>query len=209
MSFDVSVNDVLELKFYSHQQGQYAINTRHYRVTAIGGAGRTDANFCVAMDTLFAPLFKALMCTNAQYVGTSAQIIRNIRRPKTVVTGGSGSGTLDTDALPRQTAGLIQLKTDEASRHGRGRMYVPFPDEGSNSPLGIPTMDYITLLDNLAVKLDDVQTITVGADSATFQPVIYNRVTHSVIPVTSANTLNLWATCRRRSDVRGGDRPPF
>jgi len=209
MSFDLEVNQVLEVKLYSHSSGQYAINTRHYRVTGIQGTGETDVNAAARVETELAASFKAALCEQAEYLGLSLQIIRTPRRPKTVVTAGSGPGLVEGEILPRQVAGLITVLTDTASRQGRGRMYVPFPAESRNTALGVPTAEYLGELDAIAIKLDNTLVVGAGANTATIQPVLYNRVSHAVTPVTGIRVNSNWATQRRRSDIRGGDRAPF
>lgn len=209
MSYDLEVNQVLEAKLYAQSSGQYSVNTRHYRVTAIAGTGETDVNAAARIETELAPAFKACLNENANYLGLSLQIIRTIRRPKAVVTAGSGPGLIEGDALPRQVCGLITVLTDTASRNGRGRMYVPFPPESRNLATAVPNAEYLGELDSLAIKLDNVLVVGGGGNTASIQPVLYNRVTQAVIPVTGVRVAALWATQRRRSDIRGGDRPPF
>jgi len=209
MSYDLDVNQVLELKFYSHQRGQYAINTRHYRVSAKAGLGDTDVNAGIKLNTELAGAYIACLGNDAQFLGVSIQLIRNTRRPKTVLTTSAGDGGFEGEPLPRQVAGLIKVTTDEASRHGRGRMYVPFPPESANTNTGVPSGAYIDALNNLALKLDDLMVVGGGGNTVTLQPVLYNRATNAVIPVTSAGAAPVWATQRRRADVRGGDKPPF
>lgn len=209
MSYELEVNQVLEVRLYAHSAGQYSVNTRHYRVTAVAGAGETDGNAAVRVETELAAAFKACLNENAEYLGLSLQIIRTIRRPKSIVSAGSGPGLIEGDILPRQVAGLITLTTDTASRSGRGRMYVPFAPESRNLATGVPNPEYLGELDALAIKLDNILVVGAGADTATIQPVLYNRTTHAVIPVTGIRVASHWATQRRRSDIRGGDRPPF
>lgn len=209
MSYDLAVNNLLELKFYCHQRGQYTINTRHYRVTGIVGTGETDVNAGIKLNTELAGAFIACVGADAQFLGVSIQLVKPIRRPKTVLTTSAGDGGLEGEPLPRQVAGLIKVTTDEASRHGRGRMYVPFPTEAVNTATGVPSGAYVDALNNLALKLDDIITVGGGGNTATLQPVLWNRATDARIQVTGAAAAAVWATQRRRADIRGGDRPPF
>jgi hypothetical protein len=208
MPFVLQVNDVCEWKWYGHSQGQYSINVRHYRVTAITGDSQSDGNLLSALVTKFAGAIRACMSEHSTHVAMSLQIIRNIRRPMVIDYTGAGVGTFAGESLPRQVAGLIKLTSEEATRHGRGRTYVPFPSEGANDVNGFPTGAYVDALHNLALLMDD--SVSVGdVDTITAYPVIYNRSTHGVTTITTATERQEWATQRRRSDIRGGDKPPL
>lgn len=209
MPFALVEGNVLEVKFYSRCEGQVAINVRHYVVDDIVGAGRTDAQMLDVIAADIAPRIQALLNEEAFYLGTSLQIIRLPRRPALVRVIESGAGTYAGEALPKQVAGLIKLVSADATRHGRGRFYAPFPSENANGADARPNAGYMDALDDLGEKLASPQVSTGGADSATAVPVIYNRTTHAVIRILDNVERQLWATQRRRSDVRGGDRLPF
>ena len=51
-----------------------------------------------------------------------------------------------TDAMPYQTQGLVQYGTNAFidGRRVKGRQYIPFPMEGANDVLGVPTSGYKT-----------------------------------------------------------------
>jgi hypothetical protein len=88
-------------------------------------------------------------------------------------------------------------------------MYVPFPSELHNDEDGFPNAAYLVLLSVFAGLFDDPQEAGGGGNTATLSPIIYNRNTNVGTPVTGFDASSVWATCRRRSDVRGGDRVPF
>lgn len=209
MAVNLVVGDVVETKIYCAYETQRSINTRHYRVTALAGAGATDLDVADRLDTLWAGHVKALLATPARYLGTSAQIVQLTRRPRQIDNGNNGAGSAGLQGLPRQSCGLIQLTSAVAARSGRGRNYIPFPAEDDNEATAIPSNDYLTRLDALAQ--DFLIGITVGAlpNTASLTPVLYRRDTGTTIDVTAVDIRQIWVTQRRRSDVRGGDREPF
>lgn len=209
MATPVESGDLVEVKIYAHSEGQYSINTLHYAVTGVMGSTVTDAAFALSFETAVAPLLKDCMSAGAEYIGISAQIIRPVRRPAVAVNVLQGIGSVVGDVLPRQVAGLLRKKTSIASRHGRGRVYVPFPSEASNTAAGYPLLAYITALSALGAELDDVRVVNVAADSATFTPVVFNRTALTGISITEMQAASTWATVRRRADNRGADRAPF
>lgn len=209
MSFEVAVNNILEMKLYARCQGQTSITVRHYRCTALAGTGRLDTDCVSALDGKFATPFKECLCTDAQYLGTSLQIIKSIRRGLVYTTVSTGDGQYAGEPLPKQTAGLITLRTEEATRAGRGRMYIPFPAEGANHSDAKPTGAYLDALHNFALLVDDTVVVVSGANSVTLVPVIYHRATLGTTNITEAVERTYWGTQRRRSDVAGGDRLPF
>lgn len=66
-------------------------------------------------------------------------------------------GTASAGALPLQICGLISLRTSNFTRAGRGRSYVPYPDQGKNDTDaqlgGIPTTGYISTVEGAVATL--------------------------------------------------------
>lgn len=209
MAIDLSVNDKLEMKIYCRNEGQVSVNTRHYKVSALTGTGKTDADAAAEFSNQVAAAMRDCLAVGGTFLGISGQILRPIRRVKVVVTVDNGAGTFAGETLPRQVAGLIRLGSETASRHGRGRVYVPFPSEGANSVTGFPTGAYLTVLDVLRDKVTQNITVGAGANTVTLVPVLYHRPTGDTVQVTNGVSAQVWATQRRRSDIRGGDRSPF
>jgi len=205
----LTVGDVVEARLYSHSEGQYAINTLHYKVTAEAGGGSTDSIFAGDLSELFPAALKDCMSVEAAYVGLSVQIIRPTRRPKIVNLVGAGDGTFAGDILPRQVAGIIRKKTNTGNRHGLGRMFVPFPSEDCNSLTGFPSVAYTDKMEILATKVLTTVVSADGANTSTLVPVLYDRVLHNTIELSGGEIATVWGTCKRRSDVRGADRLPF
>jgi len=95
------------------------------------------------------------------------------------------------EMLPFQCATVISLLTASATRHGRGRFYLP--------PLAVSTLDTgrtsaaaITTLDTAWTAFFD----SLNTDGV--NPVVRNRTGHVSTPVTSARVGNVIDTQRRR-----------
>jgi hypothetical protein len=121
-------------------------------------------------------------------------------------------------SLPLQVSGLISLKTDLATRRGRGRIYVPFPSASQSGTAGGASQAYV---DNLVIlkemMIGDRGMIGGGAD-ITWRPVIFGRrrdatIDQPALPeifveVKSGTALGKWATQRRRGAYGRANVPP-
>ncbi len=205
----LAATDLVEFKIYCYSEGQYSINTLHYAVTDVIGLSVTDTLASTTLDALWVDVIRPCVSENAEYIGSSTQIALPIRRPKKVVTANAGIGLFAGDVLPRQVAGLVRKLTAIASRHGRGRMFVPFPSEECNSEDGFPNVAYKAVLADIAATLAQPVNVVDGANEVTLVPVIFDRVAGTGLEIVSGEVGQVWGTCKRRSDIRGADRPPF
>lgn len=209
MANALNVNDILELKWYCVLNGQYSVNTRHYKVFSVTGAGKTDSQALTQIQGDLAPFIKNIMSNEARYLGDSAQIIRPVRRPATFSSTETGVGLVASDALPPYVAGLLSFVSNTANRHGRGRNFIAFPAESDNDPTGIPSVAYRAGLIALGAYLDVPLEIGTLPDTVVLTPVLYDRTTHATVEVTDSHARTVWSHCKRRSMIRGGDRPPL
>jgi len=205
----LALGNVVEAKLYCKSSGQYSINTLHFRVSAVAGTSTNDTNAATAVSGAFAAPMKALLSENAEFIGVTVQIIRSTRRPKVYTLADAAPGTVLGDSNPRQVAGLVTKLSATASKSGRGRFYVPFSGEADNEPGATPSGDYVTRLQTLGAQIVTPITAGAGGNTAVLTPVLYNRETFFTIDINDYTARTYWATCRRRGDARGGDRPPF
>jgi len=205
------VGDHCRLVLWSQQTDQAGLMVHHYRCSASGGAGVTDQNAVDALSTIFAPLVKAMLSINAAYAGATLQIIRPNLRPTVYSTNSNGIGMVAGDPLPRQAAGLITLRTNEAGRKGRGRKYVPFPSEGDNANGVGPAPAYMANAATLGAAFVAQRVITaMVGDTATLVPVIYHRANPIGSPDVSSYFVRAkWATQRRRGSFGKPNQSPF
>jgi hypothetical protein len=95
------------------------------------------------------------------------------------------------EMLPFQCATVISLLTASATRHGRGRFYLP--------PLAVSTLDTGKLSASAITSLDTAWTAffdSLNTDGVS--PVVRNRTGHISTPVTSARVGDVIDTQRRR-----------
>lgn len=108
--------------------------------------------------------------------------------------GGTTLGTSAGELLPPATNGLLQVHTGQfvGGREIRGRMFWPYPTEGS-SDNGVPISDYIATLAAFAAQLQGIS----GANGAW---VVYSRAHARAEYITSWSGWNEWASLRSRRD---------
>jgi len=101
------------------------------------------------------------------------------------------TGVATGEMLPFQCATVISLLTDSATRHGRGRFYLP--------PLAVSTVDGGLISAAAITSLDTAWTAFFDSlNTDGLNPVVRNRTGHISTPVTSARVGNVFDTQRRR-----------
>lgn len=200
MATVLAINNVVRLTIVTRDDEQVAMMTPHAVVTGVGGAPATDQDVADYMDAGLEVLLKPLMAADAEYRGLIVQKIYPAPKAAFVDSNGfAGIGTAGAVSLPRQSAGLISLRTALAGPANRGRMYVPFPSVTDNATDGVPTAGYVTKLNSFASNLiAGLATVNVGGRTAALQLVIWHRTLNNWTPVTTYQSSALWATQRRR-----------
>lgn len=204
------VGDIMQVTFVCHTGQQAGLNIRHYRVDAIVLPEPPIQAAADQMSSNFAAAYQALMSNQATFLGALVRRVRPLP-PSSPVQGIllSGPGTVGGDILPKQTTGVITVRTALAGRANRGRIYVPFPAETNSDTAGAPTAGYVTNLTALANMHAAVFTVAAGLGSATWTPVIFHRVAGTATPVTTALARPFWGTQRRRGDFGRPNLPPI
>lgn len=211
MSYTIAVGDIIKATAVCQQDEQVSQTSMHYVCLSVTGASITQQEFVDAWDAVVAPLVIAVLASDALYYGSMAQKIWPlpvIYRDITLVS--QANGGVASDALPRQTSGLVHYHGFKAGRANRGRIYLPFPATGSNTPTGHPSAGYG--VDAVAVGSGMLSFgVIIGAlGQAGFGPIIYHRKTHTYDAITSsASSPARWATTRRRGDFGRPNLPPF
>lgn len=203
------IGDVYEVKHFSQSAMQMGLNVRHWRVITSTPPEPTLSQIASALGTTFSALYRALESAQATYVTTSVRKINplpiSIEVPN---TAGAGVGAVAGDLLPKQTAGVISLRSTLAGRKNRGRAYIPFPSEDDSSLAAAPTAGYVTRLLALATAFFTDQTVTVGAGSIVLRAVIWQRKTRTTIDIAGVIARSSWGTQRRRGDFGRTNLPP-
>lgn len=77
--------------------------------------------------------------TTVTLVNVGLRDVRTANAAEFLDTGGAVAGTLTGDILPPQIAIVVTLRTAQAGRSFRGRVYLPGFAEGTNSAAGVST----------------------------------------------------------------------
>lgn len=195
------VGDVYEVKLYTVQGAQTAVNVRHFRVSAVSATTPADSAIADAFSNRYGPVLRPLMSTSAEFRGAGQRLVSTIPKPvETYSVAGAGPGTVAADPLPKQVCGLLTLRTAFAGRRYRGRIYVPFPAESDNDFTTRPIATYVTRLQTLGGQFTGSFTITQGANTMTVASVVFSRQLGEWSVVTGYTARSSWATQRRRGD---------
>lgn len=215
----MAVGDVWKISIWCTLGNQAAVNVRYYRVRLQPGGDMTAISVAGFFNTTFSTPYRAVMSVNAFFYGVHAMKWRPAPPQVGAVSATAGQGgTVAGDVLPGQVSGLISLRTTNATRRGRGRVYIPFPSEADTGAQGNPTAAYLTNLGNLAGVFDNEVAAIGGGTDTTFTPVIFGRARPAtpVLPalpeiitdVTVATAANRFATQRRRGGFGRPNTPP-
>jgi len=127
-------------------------------------------------------------CTSASVAALDPATDGQLTRVEVVL---ALTGVATGEMLPFQCATVISLLTDSATRHGRGRFYLP--------PLAVSTVDGGLISAAAITSLDTAWTAFFDSlNTDGLNPVVRNRTGHISTPVTSARVGNVFDTQRRR-----------
>lgn len=203
------VDEVIQVTANCFAGNQFSSNVFNFKVTASTGIGVTDLEASIAISTVWAPKFKALLPVGAGYWGLKVQIIKPTRRPGQYNLADRGAGTVAGDIAPTQTCGLIKAGTNSVGPRYRAKNYIAFPGEGSNTAAADPSDDYKVALDVLRLATYQTINLVSGAvGTCTLTPIVYSRKFDLRTPVTSSSYSAQWATLRRRASRSQSDAPP-
>jgi hypothetical protein len=206
-------------------QEQASINRYFYKIVpgSITG-GVTEQDAADYWDTILGELYKGVLSEQAKYYGVGFKRVVGPTVPDPYLPSYAhahrGWGSTTGDQLPRQTCGLISRKVSSHGRHGKGRVYIPFPGEFDSDELAHPTEAYLGALQSLADAAFQVGVgVAFGPGGLTWVPALSNIIDSTTTPATWADPWyspvdiyhirRLWATQRRRSDFGRPNVPPF
>jgi hypothetical protein len=205
----VAVNDVWKVSFWCSQGAQVSVNVRYWQIISQMGAPPTAATVAGYFDTLFVDAYRAVLTAQAQFYGVHAMHWRPEPPQAGAIAALAGRvGLITGISVPMQVSGLISLKTQLATRRGRGRIYIPFLSVTSLTGSGNALQSYI---DGLTVLKDLFTTDRVmvgGGNDVTWRPVLFGRARDAIgsrpplpeifVEVTSGKVGGKLATQRRR-----------
>jgi hypothetical protein len=173
--------------------------------------GSTFSQVAGALDAIVAPLIKALLSSAVTYRGVGVRRVFPLATKTTefqtiVSAGAGGAGAIP---CPQQVSGLIQKTSYLPGRHGRGRLYVPFPATASVIAGGLPLAAYITALGNLSAALGVLFTAGTLGNTNTFTPILWQKPTGPATLLVGCQPGPFFATQRRRGNYGRRNPVPF
>lgn len=210
MAFPLALGDILKTRIVTFMNDQLGEMVMHHRVASVGSPAATDADFCGMFDAAVAPLLKAIISSQTQYIGVGVQHIWPLPLiVETTTRANFGVGTNGAASNPTQVSGLIHWKTVKAGRAFRGRSYVPFPSGIYTAADGQPGGTYVADLGNLLGAMGSNYVVTTGGRLATVVSTLWHRVTHTYDDILSGAASGRYATQRRRGDMGRLNVVPF
>ena len=204
-----NVGDLYTFRIVSTSTIQNAINVLHYYCVAKAGTGATDLTIAQAFDTAIKASYKALLETTCTYRGVGVK--RIVPAPPSVETStiaSLGPGLGGTGLLPTQVCGLVQWKSLIGTRHGRGRLYTPFPAVTDITAAGVFSAAYQTKLTNVGAAI--LALLVAGVTNTnTFQLYLWDRKNQVGTPVSTYTNSPAVATQRKRGSFGRPNAPPF
>lgn len=223
MAQGLTVGDLLSLRVWcttASGSGQASVNTFFYKVGAASSPPATDLDVATQLDGLIHAQYKGMLSSLAQYRGCQVQILAPVppylaTYSPAEVNGNAGAGTVTGDPMPPQTCGIISFQTGKPRQANRGRMYMPFPGQSSDSGGGSPGAVYLSELGVIAGYFDSGVAIVQAGRTATLVRVIKHGKNKDGVypipntdPVTGASIGGGWATQRRRGDYGRQNKSP-
>lgn len=199
MSVVLGVGDVYQMRIYTVQGNQCAINRFNLAVNSTVPSPPTDVELVTQVEAALATLWKAIICTAATYRGMQAQRIFPAPLPVAQSsTAGVGLGGRAGNPLPGNVAGIGKWLTQQAGRRYRGRIYIPFISSGDSAVLNQAS---VTLQNNIVAWQNAVLpgfTIThAGGGNAGVAPCLFHP-DHTVTDITGGGAEPLLASMKRR-----------
>lgn len=211
MALPIAVNDKVRLAIVcDDQSAQIGINVSFWNVDSISAGAPTDQQLVDSFSTGFSAFYKPCLAPACRYYGAMLNRVSPGATTSTVFSGnGRGVGTATGDNLPRQTSGIITLKTAFAGRRYRGRVYIPFPAEADNDAVGNPTAGYVTRLGLLAAQYAGPLVHSIGGGTVVTSLLVRSRKFGLWTPVIATIARVVWATQRRRGSYGRTNQLPF
>lgn len=205
----MAVGDIYQVRIVFYDGDQVAENVVHTSVLAEAGTGATLAQIAGAYDTAVAAAALSLCNNTITYLGVAAKRIWPTQTVDSIASASQGPCSGVGANLPKQTAGLITLRTATPGRKGLGRIYTPFPPVAGSDAAGKVVPGYQGAITSYAGAVTGTVVAGIGANTTTLKVGVYNRTAHTLLPLTFVNTSNVWATQRRRGDYGRKNPKPF
>jgi len=200
----ISVGDIVAVSFLGTINAQRTVTTLHFRAAdASGTATSTLMQNLITLiragggggDTL-ETTFLNCCAQNFTLNSIRAQKLSTVRA-KFESQNRASPGNVAVDCDITNISGVLTKQGALANRRNIGSVHMPAVPNGYASA-GDVSGTYLTLLNAMAAKLTDVQ--TVAADTVNYFPVIFNRTTPADSPfISSAFAQTTMRVMRRRT----------
>jgi len=207
------VGDILQMRVFSQASTQLGINVLHLSIKAQVAPFTSDQTLVDHLSEGFSSSWRQVQGPNSIYYGMALSLRVGVEWLQIATSiAGQGAGLLAGDVMSRQTSGVLTITAGLPGRRYRGRVFLPFPSEGGNSPDGHPNAAYVGAMSALGgafasnmVLMEDPP----GLGQTTIRMGIYHRNDGTISDVTGFNPRNKWATQKRRGDYGKPNTPPF
>lgn len=196
------VNNLFRAILHGRDAHSIFLNIRHYKVTAVTGAGLDDTVVARAINTTLSTTYLDTFSSEISLEKVTAQrltaagvaILDAVEDTHFLPAPGTGTG----GEMPSYVAGIVSLRTGLAGKSGRGRIFCWPPSEGFNDVTGVPNATWKANALIFGTALLSTITSTVGADSITLVPCLFSKVFGNATPLTNVLVRAEWADLRRR-----------
>jgi len=170
MATALQTGDILSQRVWAQLGTQASVNSYNYQVSSITGGAVTDVDFANALVTQTLAFYASLMADQAQYRGFQVYFLKraagSLPQPVVNITG-QGNASGGTNALPRNTSGILKYNSFSRGPGGRGRIFLPFLPTDFMGPGGLPNASFGTLVNSFASALLTPVVVTAGGSTAT------------------------------------------
>lgn len=203
--------EVLRVTYVMQLALQAGLNNMHFRVSDSTGLGASLTEIATALGDAAEEEYADCITSEAQFRGTLVHAFQATPQPAPGRYSNVINGTQGLTPLPTQVAGILSFVTDYAGPGGRGRIFIPFPDEAQNNAARQPSAGWIANVTLLAIELTAPLLVVGAGGSCYVNPGIWHVPEDgfpTFRPITGYIVRTRWGTQRRRGDYGQTNLPP-
>lgn len=209
----MAVNDVYRARVCVYTDTQIGLNTLYFRETITGDPVDPLLSLANALDAAFETPLKAWMSPKARYRGVEVRLVDPTLGLPFPATTNDGPGVTGLVNIPQQVSGVVSYYTAIVNKSGRGRSYIPFPNDTSSNDEGYINNAGLALLQAVLTPYIANYVIPGFSMPSTYEPV--HRRSAGTPGVFLYDTIILsearkrFGTQRRRGQYGRQNVPPF
>lgn len=201
------VGNLVLVQLFMYRSSQIGITGCHFQIFSSTATSAHLGDVAFEVQTAVSGALVSLMDSDTEILGCKATAPEISPLPLAGIAVDDATGGEAPPGLPGQDSGLITKTTDFSGRTFRGRCYVPFPYTAAQDDDDTPTADYVERLAVFANDFLTTQNVTAGGGLVVLKPVLYNRATVVITPITGNTPRKKWATQRRRGNYGRANGP--